>query len=413
MPNHAGRPCRIAASCLVALGMAAPAGQAQAQVLAQAHGPVAAIDAHGRTASCPANSAVAITAPPTPLPTADESKALRKFTFIAYGDTRGRHDGESIQAEHQLVVESMLATIRARAATGDPVRFVVQTGDAARVGASAVQWNVSYVPLINRLTTEGGVHYFFTVGNHDVTKFEDMTSPTRFAGLCNVLSANANLIPADGQPHRLAGYPTYGFGLGNTWFIAFDSNIAGDPIQFAWMKSELAALDRRRYPNVVTFSHQPAFSSGPHGGPLVEPQTLEMRSMYMPLFRRHHVRLVLTGHEHFYEHWVERYTDATGPHRLDQIVTGGGGAPLYGFTGDPDLRSYLAANQAAKLSLEHLVRPGLHPGSTPFHYMVIHVDGEEISVEVIGVDWGSWFAPYGGKTGRVVFLTDTVVKQKR
>ena len=364
--------------------------------------------ANGRLASCPADSVVAITAPRPPLLSEVDSKGLTKFTFIAYGDTRGRHDGQQLQAEHQLVIESMLATIKAAASTGDPVRFVLQSGDAVRVGSVTAQWNVSYIPLINRLTTEAGIPYFFSVGNHDVTSGEDLAAPERVTGLCHVFAANARLIPAQGTPHRLTGYPDYGFGFGNSWFIAFDSNIAGDSAQLAWVTSELAALDRKRYPNVIAFFHHPAFSSGPHGGSMVEQQTAELRSMYMPLFRKHHVRLLLAGHEHLFEHWIERYTDATGPHRMDQIVSGGGGAPLYGYRGEPNLSDYLKAGALEKVAVQHLVRPGINPGDNPFHYLIVHVDGDQFRIEVIGVDWGSAFAPYG--IGNSLPLNDAPAK---
>jgi hypothetical protein len=103
---------------------------------------------------------------------------------------------------------------------------------------------------------------------------------------------------------------------------------------------------------------------------------------------------MLTGHEHLYEHWVERYKDESGTHRMDEIVSGGGGAPLYAYTGEPDLSAYTAANRASGVSLEHLARPSGDPGANPFHYVVVHVDGENVSLEVVGVDWGKGFAPY-------------------
>jgi hypothetical protein len=107
------------------------------------------------------------------------------------------------------------------------------------------------------------------------------------------------------------------------------------------------------------------------------------------------VRLLLTGHEHLYEHWVERYKDATGTHRIDEIVSGGGGAPLYAYTGEPDLSDYVKANSAASLTHEHLARPEREPGANPFHFTIVHVDGENISIEVIAVDWAKGtFNPY-------------------
>ena len=333
-------------------------------------------------------------APKNPLPAEAASASITKFSFLAYGDTRGRHDGTELQAEHTLVIESMLGTIKRAAATTDPIRFVVQSGDAVVNGAIAKQLNVSYIPLINRLTQEGGVPYFLAVGNHDVNGSSTLTDPRRIDGLHNYFATNANLIPAEGSPRRLKGYPTYAFGYGNTFFVAFDSNIPDDTVQFNWVSTQLAKLDRKRFVNIVAFYHHPAFSSGPHGGSNVESQAASIRARWMPLFRKHHVKLLLTGHEHLYEHWVERYTDATGTHRMDQIVSGGGGAPLYAYFGEPDVRDYIKNATDAKVALEHLVKPASEAGGNPYHYVIVHVDGEKFSLEVIGVDWGRGFAPY-------------------
>ena len=342
---------------------------------------------------CPADSVVAITAPEIPLPLEAATAGITRFSFIAYGDTRGRHDGREIQAEHELVMESMLGTIKTLANTPDAVRFVLQSGDGVQNGRIAAHWNVSYSPLINRLTASG-TPYFLSVGNHDVTSAQSLSDSGRIVGLCHYLAANTNLIPPEGSPHRLVGYPSYAFGFGNSWFIAFDSDIAADSAQVAWVEKELRQVDRKRYTNVVLFFHHPPFSSGPHGGAQVESEAAAIRARYMPLFHKYHVRLLLNGHEHLFEHWVEHYQDSSGSHRLDEIVSGGGGAPLYAYTGEPDLRDYLKANSAAKVTLMHLVKPSPIPGANPFHYVVVHVNGDQISVDVVGVDWGKGFAPY-------------------
>ena len=331
-------------------------------------------------------------APRTPLLSEAASAKIKKFSFIAYGDTRGRFDGTALQVEHGKVVESMLGTIKQVAGTGDAIRFVVQSGDAVVNGALATQLNVSYIPLINRLTQEGNVPYFLTVGNHDAAPSQLATR--RPDGLHNYFAANVNLIPPNSSTRRLAGYSAYAFGFGNTFFVAFDSNIPEDSVQFDWVRKQLEGLNRKRYVNIAVFYHHPAFSSGPHGGPVIEKQAATIREKWMPLFRRHHVKLLLTGHEHLFEHWVERYSDASGTHRMDQIVSGGGGAPLYKYAGEPDLTSYLAAYASEKVSLEHLVRPAADTTGNPYHYVVVHVDGERISMEVVGVDWGRGYAPY-------------------
>lgn len=338
-----------------------------------------------------------IPASATPLPSEAASAGVTKFSFIAYGDTRGGLDGIALQTNHSLVVSSMLRTIAARARTPDPIKFVVQSGDAVTDGRSALQLTVSYVPVVSRLT-DAGMPYFFAVGNHDVRNSRNVADTSRARGLKNFFAANKNLIPAENSPRRLAGYPTYAVGYGNTFILFMDSIIASDSTQFSWIRKQLEGLDRRRFPNVVIVCHHPAYSSGPHGAFNRDTSELDMRRVYMPLFRQHHVKLILAGHEHLFEHWVERYTDASGPHRLDQVVSGGGGAPLYPFVGEPDLQSYLNANVQSELSVTHLVKPGVDPGQNPHHYLVVHVDGERIRIEVIGVDWGQNFQPYRSNT---------------
>lgn len=362
--------------------------------------PFAAAQRPASAASMPLDSiARPIPAARNPLPPASATADIKHFSFLAYGDTRGRFDGEMLQHEHLMVVQSMIRTIAAMANGPDPVRFVVSSGDAVVDGRKAEQWNRSFVDVVAELTTRGGVPIFPAPGNHDVFHTSDRAAPDRQLGLHNFYSAFRAFIPAEGSPHRLSGYPTYAIAYGNSFVIAFDSNIAADSTQYEWIKGQLEALDRRRYTNVIIVCHQPAFSSGYHGGSIVEPQARAMRTLYMPLFRKHHVRLMLNGHEHLFEHWVERYQDATGrAYRLDQIVSGGGGAPLYSYQGEPDLREYQRAASSEHVTDEHLVRPGISPGDNPYHYVVVHVDGDRIRVDVVGVDFGRDFQPYRSRS---------------
>jgi hypothetical protein len=327
-----------------------------------------------------------ITAPSKPLPPEDQSRRVSKFSFIVYGDTRGRRDGLALQYEHSLIIDSMLSQIKKLDATEYPVRFVLQSGDAVQNGRIAAHWNVSFVPLIDRLTTEAGVPYFLVPGNHEAT-----TTPE---GLRNYLDAVSALIPPEGSPRRLSGYTTFSFGYGNTFVVSLDANIADDEKQFQWVKSQIEGLDRTRYINVFVYCHQAPFSSGAHGGAKVEPETTALRDRYMPLFNANHVRAVFSGHEHLFEHWVEHYTDSTGRHRMDLIVSGGGGAPIYPYRGEPDTSAYQRANAALQIDLDHLVRPGTEEEPTPYHFVIVRVDGEKLDLQVVGVDWGKNFAPY-------------------
>ena len=316
------------------------------------------------------------------LPPEADSGNQTKFSFIAYGDTRGAADGVRIQSAHSDVVTRILAAIPDEERAGFPVRFIVQSGDAVVAGQYGNQWNVSFNPLIERLIHDGQVPYLFAVGNHDVGGMP-VHSPERAAGLKNTAAAMARLWPAEGTSRRLAGYPTFGFGYGRYFFIVLDSNIAADPVQFAWVKRQLETLDRQRFRHIVALFHHPPLTSGPHGGPLVEPQAQALRRLYLPLFRTHHVRMTITGHDHLYDRFIERYDDAGGTHRMDHIVSGGGGAPIYSYRGEQDLQLYAATAAPLQVRVEHPVRPGVREADNPHHFLIFEVDGDRLWLQVV------------------------------
>ena len=346
-----------------------------------------------------------IAPPATPLPAEGATARQTRFSFIAYGDTRSQVDGKALQPDHGAVVGSMVTTIASLASTTFPVRFVLQSGDAVSNGTQGAAWNVSYTPIVERITRGAGIPYFLTAGNHDVSYLGEGSRPL---GLHNTLSALARLIPPEGSPRRLAGYPTYAFGYGNLFAIAIDSNIAADPLQLAWVTDQLVHLDRARYRHVIAFFHHPVFSSGPHGGVSpgpngpavadnVERQTAALRMLYAPLFRTFHVRMTISGHDHLFDHWVERYTDAGVAYRRDDVVTGGGGAPIYTYRGEPEVQQYLAGSATQNVRLSHLMKPGMTAAENPHHFVVIQVDGDRLSLEVIGVGPAA-YKPYAGQS---------------
>jgi calcineurin-like phosphoesterase family protein len=316
------------------------------------------------------------------LPLEADSGNQTKFSFITYGDTRGPADGVLIQAAHRDVVNRILASIPEQERAGFPVRFVVQSGDAVVTGRSANQWNVSFNPLIERLIHDGGVPYLLVVGNHDVGGMP-VRSPERDAGLRNASAAMAQLWPQEGTSRRLTGYPTFAFGYGRYFFIALDSNIAADPAQFTWVKNQLETLDRQRFRHVVAVFHHPVLTTGPHGGPLVEPPSQVLRRIYMPLFRTHHVRMTITGHDHLFDRFVEHYEDASGMHRMDHVVSGGGGAPIYSYRGEQDLQAYSATAVPLHVTVEHPVRPGVQEADNPHHFVIFEVDGDRLWLKVV------------------------------
>lgn len=341
----------------------------------------------------PAATVRPIPAPATPMPPEDQSAGVNRFSFIAYGDTRSTADGTAPQPVHSQLVDSMVGSIKRMQTSDFPVRFVLQTGDGVTNGRLVNQWNTSFVDVVSRLTQEGNVPYYLIPGNHDVTTAVSIGTPLRNEGLKNYLDVMARMIPPDGSLRRLSGYPTYAFGYGNTFVIGIDSNISPDETQFAWVRSQLEGLNRTRFVNVIAFMHHAPFTSGGHR--VAELAVQGVRIRYMPLFRTHHVAVILGGHDHEFEHFVEHYTDNTGLHRMDVVISAGGGAPSYAYTGEPDTVDYLANGASARVRLDHIVKPAPVAADNKFHFTIFRVDGNKLSIEVVGLDPAGNYKPYG------------------
>ena len=91
--------------------------------------------------------------------------------------------------------------------------------------------------------------------------------------------------------------------------------------QTRWLERTLA--ERTGFRRIVVF-HHPPYTCGGHLG------SAAIQRLWVPLFERYGVRLVLSGHDHNYQRFVRR--------GVTYVVHGGGGARLYRLRGCP--RSY-------------------------------------------------------------------------
>lgn len=104
----------------------------------------------------------------------------------------------------------------------------------------------------------------------------------------------------------------YTFVRGPLRVVVLDANRPADPAQTRFLRRVLAGA---REPVRLALLHQPVYTAGIHA-----PGVIQQR-LWVPLFRRYGVRLVLQGHNHAYER-IERGG-------IVYLTTGGGGAPLY------------------------------------------------------------------------------------
>jgi hypothetical protein len=114
-----------------------------------------------------------------------------------------------------------------------------------------------------------GVKFYASLGNHD-----------------NPDQRNYELFNMGGERY-------YSFSpKRNVRFFALDTTYM-NKAQLEWVEKQLSSSNADWK---ICFFHHPLYSSGSRHGP-----SLEIRAVIEPLFVKHDVSLVLSGHEHFYE----------------------------------------------------------------------------------------------------------------
>lgn len=170
--------------------------------------------------------------------------------------------------------------------SADRFRIVVTTGDNFYdPDGSATQANY-YDPMACLLQAE--IQWRASWGNHDVR--------------------------GDATRQVLGAKRWYRWRFRGADFFMLDSNNTSDPEQKVWLEGQLAASSAAI--KIAVFHHPPYTVGSQH-----DPDETVQRE-WVPLFRLYGVTLVLTGHNHIYEHHV-----VDGIH---YVVTGGGGRSLYG-----------------------------------------------------------------------------------
>jgi hypothetical protein len=239
--------------------------------------------------------------------TAPGPGSVAPITFLAYGDDR------TDPTAHAVVVQAMQQVA---------ADFLVNTGDAVQDGAEAADWQ-SFFDVEGPMLRNRAI--FSAIGNHELTNDQSGANFARYLAL----------LDDAGVPHL---YGTARFGSVRLFFLNGMHDFANGQ-EREWLERELAASDTEAglIWRVAVVHHGP-WSVGPHG-----PNRLLVEAGVPQLLAKHSVDLILSGHDHVYDRGADG--------RLKYIVTGGGGAPLYGIgRADPTMRKAEAAYHFVELS---------------------------------------------------------------
>jgi 3',5'-cyclic AMP phosphodiesterase CpdA len=149
-----------------------------------------------------------------------------------------------------------------------PYAMVLMMGDNLYGGESPQDFKAKFEEPYKDLLA-AGVKFYASLGNHDDPK-------QRFY-----------------KPFNMNGQRYYTFKANDrVRFFVLDSNYM-DPEQLAWLARELKGSNS---PWKICFFHHPLYSSGKQHG-----SDVDLRRFLEPVFLEYGVKVVLAGHEHFYE----------------------------------------------------------------------------------------------------------------
>jgi tartrate-resistant acid phosphatase type 5 len=214
--------------------------------------------------------------------------------FLAFGDS-GTGDPSQFR-----VAAAMIQFCQAH-----PCQFALHTGDilypqgviSTTDPRLKERFEGPYAPL--------GVPIWMSLGNHD---YYPPADPEQAIAYTQVSPSKAWRLPAR----------WYTFLEHGVRFLALDTN-QPNAEQETWARQVLAESRRNRERWVVAFGHHPRLSDSRHGNASGE------HAAWLDRVLCHRVDLLVSGHDHVLEVLKPR----CGFH---QIVTGGGGADLYGLT---------------------------------------------------------------------------------
>ena len=127
-----------------------------------------------------------------------------------------------------------------------------------------------------------------------VKKFEQPYAPLLSAGVRFQASLGNHDRPENVsyRPYNMNGQRYYTFARNNVRFFALDSTLM-DQRQIAWLESELSGA---REDWKIPYFHHPLYSNASRHG-----SSVDLRLVLEPIFLRHGVSVVFSGHDHVYE----------------------------------------------------------------------------------------------------------------
>jgi predicted phosphodiesterase len=164
--------------------------------------------------------------------------------------------------------------------------------------------------------------------------------------------------------------------LFDRWFVSADSSE-----EASWLEQELKKREDRPYKIVamhhplVTFSwHEKDWFSRSNG-----PELPHKRNRLIALLQEYDVQVVLSGHEHLYEHNVVRYRYDDADRELHQVISSGGGVPPRRVARSDEFEERMARYEDWGLDVENLIQ------NARYHYTEVRATDDQLILDTYAV----------------------------
>ncbi len=281
-----------------------------------------------------------------------------KLVFFVIGDY-----GTGNRAQYGIA-KAMVAEFQRRNASGNPVRFVITTGDniygdltnilfgIRHTGSEDVDWQSKFFEPYQGLLSS--IPFYPTLGNHDGNETE------KHADLRAYL--DNFFFPGD-KPAR---YYNFQYG-GLAEFFALDSTLNSESggaraaylengPQFQWMRQVMPAS---KLPWKIPYYHHPVFNAGPRH--VASKRELQH---WMTLFQSAGVKVTFNGHEHNFQ-----FSEVNAESGDVRYVTSGAGGELR------------AGNVLGRMGRSNIA--GWAPQN---NFLVVEIDGKTMSITPLGFE---------------------------
>ena len=247
--------------------------------------------------------------------------------FVAIGNTGGKNPGAKLLLSKQMAAQK--------------ADFLIHTGNLTESGLDTDADEEFFTPYKETLQT---TPLFVSIGKKEYGPDLDKRESKSFV--------RSNYSRFHDMSWSTATPKYYSFDTANARFIFLDANAANGAVwapdiheksnQYKWLQTTLSGAPEKWK---IVVLNAPLYSTGENG------PANEVAALWIPLFEKYGVNLVLQGGEADYERTFPLVKDQTNPRGVTYITLGGGATPTRRKGSHPSTARFVSAYHYADIQI--------------------------------------------------------------